>query len=144
MELDAHLIGSSLRARREQLGLTLQRAEAETRIRSRYLAALEEERFDDLPAEAYARGFLRSYATYLGLDGGAYLAAYRSRHRPEEPAIAPTPVAAREPSRRWATAAAAAVAVAAAVGLGAWKLDPRGEATPAPDADEQRAPEPEP
>jgi hypothetical protein len=132
-------IGMDLRRERERLGLSLAQAEADTRIRARYLAALEEARFDDLPEEAYVRGFLRSYATYLGLDGAGVLAAYRERVQVPEPAIAPKPVG-RSPRRR-ATPLflAAAVAVLAAVALGAWQLDaepqeaPRTPLLPPPD-----------
>ncbi|MDR5709038.1 MAG: DUF4115 domain-containing protein [Armatimonadota bacterium] len=61
-------IGEFLRRRREALGLTLEQVYAELRIPVKYLEALEEERFDLFPASHYARGFLRSYATFLGLD----------------------------------------------------------------------------
>lgn len=50
------------------MGLTLEQVHAELRIPVRYLEALEEDRFDLFPAPHYARGFLRSYATFLGLD----------------------------------------------------------------------------
>ena len=49
-------------------GIDYPSAEAETRIRSRYLRAMEEEQFDLLPDPSYVRGFLRAYASYLGLD----------------------------------------------------------------------------
>src|SRR5712692_7635203 len=65
-------IGIGLRQTRESRGLVLAEAEAETRIRGRYLAALEEELFEALP-EGYARTFLRSYANYLGLDGQLFV-----------------------------------------------------------------------
>ncbi|MCS7172673.1 MAG: DUF4115 domain-containing protein [Armatimonadetes bacterium] len=61
-------IGELLRRRREALGLSLDQVHAELRIPVRYLLALEEDRFDLFPAPHYARGFLRSYATFLGLD----------------------------------------------------------------------------
>jgi transcriptional regulator with XRE-family HTH domain len=61
-------IGSSLREARERRGLELNEIERATRIRSRYLRALEEEQFGQLPGRAYAKGFLRTYADYLGLD----------------------------------------------------------------------------
>jgi cytoskeletal protein RodZ len=61
-------IGELLSRRRESLGLTREQVYAELRIPVRYLEALEEERFDLFPAPHYARGFLRSYATFLGLD----------------------------------------------------------------------------
>ena len=62
-ELGARLIGA-----RESRGLTIEDAERDTRISRRYLQALEAEQFDAIPAPVYARGFLRSYSQYLGLD----------------------------------------------------------------------------
>lgn len=78
-------IGSTLRESRTRQGLGLDEAERATRIRARYLAALEEERFDQLPAEAYAKAFLRTYADFLGLDGGLYVAELTSRLEASEP-----------------------------------------------------------
>lgn len=138
MELDALEIGGGLRAARERAGLTLEQAQADTRIRARYLAALEDERYDLLPAEAYARGFLRCYAVYLGLDGQRYLSAYRARVRAAEPAIAALP-AAPSGGRRPVLAAAAAGLGAIAL-LGAWKLDVRSPAAPEPVAASPAAP----
>lgn len=60
-------IGQRLRSAREGRGLSLEEIEAVTRIRRRYLEALETEAFDQLPAAAYAQAFLRAYATYLEL-----------------------------------------------------------------------------
>jgi transcriptional regulator with XRE-family HTH domain len=57
-----------LREAREARGISLEQAERETRIIRRYLVALEAEDLDAFPAEVYARGFLRSYASYLGLN----------------------------------------------------------------------------
>ena len=62
-------VGARLRAAREARGLTLAQVEEETKIRRRYLAALEENRFDVLPGRVYAKAFLRTYARFLGLDG---------------------------------------------------------------------------
>ena len=106
-------IGSSLGRAREGRCFELAEAEAATRIRARYLAALEEERFDDLP-DGYARAFLRSYATYLGLDAQRLVGEYDSRFPPERP------VSARRPHRRrreWASPRAAVVLVAGALAL---------------------------
>src|SRR5215213_2309553 len=72
-------LGSSLAAARLALGLELRDAERDTRIRAVYLGALEEEDFDALPGEAYAAAFLRTYASYLGLDGDAYVEELRRR-----------------------------------------------------------------
>ena len=69
-------IGGELTRAREGRGLTLENAERDTRISQRYLQALEDERFDVIPAPVYARGFLRSYAQYLGLDPGPLLARF--------------------------------------------------------------------
>ncbi len=72
-------IGNTLRETRLRRRLDLMEAEQDTKIRSRYLAALETEEFDVLPGAVYARGFLRTYATYLGLDAQRFLDEYNSR-----------------------------------------------------------------
>src|SRR5581483_2058869 len=50
-----------------------------TKIRAKYIRALEEEDFTAIPGDAYIRGFLRTYAEYLGLDGDVYVDEYASR-----------------------------------------------------------------
>ena len=72
-------IGNSLREARARRQIPLGQAEGATKIRGKYLRALEEERFDLLPAETYVKGFLRTYADYLGLDGQLYVDEYNSR-----------------------------------------------------------------
>lgn len=62
-------IGATLRKARQDSGATLEDVEQETKIRKRYLEALEREDYDQLPNAVYARGFLKTYANYLGLDG---------------------------------------------------------------------------
>jgi cytoskeletal protein RodZ len=61
-------IGAVLRERREAMGVTLAETEAATRIRQKYLAALESDEWHLLPGEVVGRGFLRNYAGYLGLE----------------------------------------------------------------------------
>ena len=61
-------IGTTLREERIRLGLGIDEVEADTKIRAKYLMALEDERFEALPGTAYARAFLRDYAEQLGLD----------------------------------------------------------------------------
>lgn len=73
-------IGSHLSEQRRRLGLTLAECESATRIRAKYLAALEEDRLGDLPDPAYVRMFLRGYATFLGLDAEALLTEFDERH----------------------------------------------------------------
>lgn len=74
-------IGNTLRDARRRQGLELGDCEHETRIRGRYLMALEDERFDMLPEPAYARGFLRSYAIFLGLDADLLMDELDERFR---------------------------------------------------------------
>ena len=69
-------LGTWLVRAREARGLTLEDAERDTRISRRYLLALETEQFDVIPAPVYARGFLRSYSQYLGLDPQEMLALF--------------------------------------------------------------------
>jgi cytoskeletal protein RodZ len=66
-------LGASLEEERRRQGLDLEQVEEATHIRRRYLRALEEERFELLPGDAYAKGFLRAYAEFLGLDSKLYL-----------------------------------------------------------------------
>ena len=64
-------IGPALRHAREKRGLSLEEVEQATKIRPRYIEGLEREDYDMLPAPIYIRGFLKTYATFLGLDGEA-------------------------------------------------------------------------
>jgi cytoskeleton protein RodZ len=77
-------IGNSLREARFRQQLEFGELEQATKIRARYLRALEEESFDTLPAQTYVKGFLRTYADYLGLDGQLYVDEYNSRFSAEE------------------------------------------------------------
>jgi len=72
-------IGNSLREARERQGLGYPEIELATKIRSKYIRALEEEDFTAIPGDAYIRGFLRTYAEYLGLDSDVYVEEYASR-----------------------------------------------------------------
>jgi len=72
-------IGDSLREARERQGLGYPEIELATKIRGKYIRALEEEDFTAIPGDAYIRGFLRTYAEYLGLDGDVYVEEYASR-----------------------------------------------------------------
>ena len=69
-------IGETLRENRRGAGIELDEVERTIRIRSRYLAALENEDWGVLPGEAYVRGFLHTYGDYLGLDGAALVHEY--------------------------------------------------------------------
>ncbi|HSH22313.1 MAG TPA: helix-turn-helix domain-containing protein, partial [Candidatus Caenarcaniphilales bacterium] len=85
-----------LQLARENKGVDLFRAERDTKIRLRYLAALEDSDFDELPAAVYTKGFLRNYAIYLGLDPEDVLLRWRdemqaARTAAERPAVVPPP-----------------------------------------------------
>lgn len=69
-------LGHILREARETKGLTLQEVQAETRISSRYLEALENGDYDRLPTPVHVRGFLRNYSRFLGLDPQPLLDRY--------------------------------------------------------------------
>jgi cytoskeleton protein RodZ len=90
-------IGNSLREARLRQGLEIPRIEAETKIRGKYLRALEEEQFEVLPGDTYVKGFLRTYADYLGLEGQLYLDEYNSRFTTAEE---PEPAQSTAPRRR--------------------------------------------
>ena len=77
-------IGNSLREARLRQGLDLAEIEQATKIRGRYLRALEEEQFELLPAQTYVKGFLKAYADQLGLDGDLYVEEFNSRYATEE------------------------------------------------------------
>ncbi len=66
-------LGARLREARESRGLSIDQVEDDLRVRRAILEALEEDRYGDLPAMAYTRGIVRSYAKYLGLPGDEIL-----------------------------------------------------------------------
>lgn len=72
--------GELLRHARAYKGVSLREAERATKINRHHLAALEREEFDDLPPLIYARGIVRNYAQYLGLDPVAVLAMFEEIH----------------------------------------------------------------
>jgi cytoskeletal protein RodZ len=72
-------IGSSLRSAREGRGLSLDDAAEATKIRPAYLAAIEDEAFERLPGPTYARGFLRAYAEFLGVDAQPLIDEFSER-----------------------------------------------------------------
>lgn len=75
-------IGRILEQTRREKGLSLEEVEQATKIRKRYLTGLEREDYAMLPDAVYARGFLKTYANYLGLDGEALSQQMRSRRKP--------------------------------------------------------------
>jgi cytoskeleton protein RodZ len=82
-------VGRALRAARTERGISLSEVERVTKIGVRFLRAMEEDRWEELPAPAYARGFLSTYARFLGLDAEALVAEYR---RTAEGGVSPTAI----------------------------------------------------
>ena len=76
-------IGSTLRDARIRQKIDLSDVEQETKIRARYLRALENEEWHVLPGGAYTRSFIRTYASFLGLDGDRLADDYRRQHEDE-------------------------------------------------------------
>lgn len=72
-------IGATLREARERRGLSLDDIQQGLHFRERYLRALEDEHWDLLPGEAYTKGFLRTYAEFLGLNGTLYVDEFNER-----------------------------------------------------------------
>jgi Helix-turn-helix domain/RodZ C-terminal domain len=131
-------IGSSLREARLRQELDFPELEERTKIRPKYLRALEDERFEILPAPTYVRGFLRSYAEALGLDGQPFVDEYNSRFTvgeddaPLRARRAPMPRRERGPREsRMAVVALLAIAIVTALVIAAWKFGgPEGEKVP--------------
>lgn len=65
----ADSVGTKLRKARSRRKLSLADVEAATKIRGRYLQAIENDEWDQLPGDTYARAFVRTYGRFLGLDG---------------------------------------------------------------------------
>ncbi|MFL5835262.1 MAG: helix-turn-helix domain-containing protein [Solirubrobacteraceae bacterium] len=73
-------IGASLREARLRAKVDITDVEAATKIRAKYLRALENEEWGLLPGPAFVKSFLRTYADYLGLDGKLLVDEYKLRH----------------------------------------------------------------
>lgn len=76
-------IGSVLERARDRAGLDLREVERRTKIRIKYLQALEDSEWSELPSSAYAKGFLRTYGDLLGLDGEALVDEFRRQVEPD-------------------------------------------------------------
>ncbi len=129
-------IGASLREARARRQLGYDQIEAETKIRAKYIRCMEDEQFDVLPSGTYVRGFLRTYADYLGLDGQLYVDEYSSRFGdiPDERTMRRRE---RPQQRRNESSNAVLIALAGIVAVGvlllaAWKLNPSTDRPAAP------------
>ena len=114
-----------LYAARERKGVDLYRAERDTKIRARYLAALERGEWGELQGDVYTKGFLRNYAVYLGLDPEEVIAQWRrERGNVAAPRIVlavPKPIAQPRPGLQFSPGiVVAALLTILIVGIGVW------------------------
>ena len=132
-------IGNSLREARLRQQMEFPELEHATKIRAKYLRALEDERFELLPSHTYIKGFLRTYADQLGLDGQLYVDEYNSRYvmgDDESPVRARrVPAARRRRSERRESSvvllALTSIAVVTALVIAAWRFgDPERPQVP--------------
>jgi cytoskeleton protein RodZ len=136
-------IGDVLRAAREEQGRSIEDVARVQRVRTDYLRALEDENFDTFGGDIYAKGFLRSYATELGLDPQPLLDTYRREVSQDDaraatlvssgPATRPTPRGAPPAWVAWLV-----VGVVVLVGLGFLGMvgGSRAPETASPDGDD--------
>jgi cytoskeletal protein RodZ len=126
-DLPGLAIGEVLKSTRTSQGLDIRTIEERTKIRIKYLRALENEEWDVLPSNAYAKGFLRTYAQLLGLDADALVDEYRrqvesgmSGVRPPsfgEPVLEGRPRPPGREPRAWPLAAIIGLGLLAIVGI---------------------------
>ncbi len=96
-------IGEKLREARMRQGLDIADVEQRTKIRAKYLRALENEEWGALPGHTFVKTFLRTYAEQVGIDSHLLVEEYRLSHEAEEPDVQPlasTPAARRDPRIR--------------------------------------------
>jgi cytoskeleton protein RodZ len=129
-------IGNSLREARVRQGLDYPQVELATKIRAKYIRALEEEQFEVLPSGTYIKGFMRSYAEFLGLDGQLYVDEYNSRHVVEGfddmPQRRPRVHQDRSIERKVVLLALAGIAAVTALVIVAWKFGGGDSSTATP------------
>jgi cytoskeleton protein RodZ len=126
--------GTRLRVEREQRGITLDQISRSTKIGTRFLQALEQDRFDQLPGGIFNKGFIRAYARFLGLDEEQTLSDYLTATSPGDPSPAvpetAVPVQAESEQSRslpWGTFAMLLLAIA--LSFAVWGFYTREPAT---------------
>jgi cytoskeletal protein RodZ len=126
-------IGHSLREARTRRGMSAADVQKGIRIRERYLTALEEEHWEQLPGDAYTKGFLRTYAEFLGLDGELYIDEYNAQLRGhEDEPLVPASISIRRAPPGWTARAivGGVVLLAVVAGVAVWQLG--GSSSPRP------------
>jgi cytoskeletal protein RodZ len=115
-------IGATLRETRIRSRIDISEVEARTKIRAKYLRAIENEEWDLLPGPVYVKSFLRTYGDFLGVDSRLLVDEYKRRYeRPADQDLRPITSRSRERERkrrrpRLGPAAAVVLVLAAVVG----------------------------
>ncbi len=117
--------GDKLRAEREKQGYTLAQVSQDTKIRQHYLAALENEDFESLPARVYSIGFVASYARFLKMDADRLVNEFKNLAYTSPPVEAPPPepVSTTAFGFPWRNVLAAALFLVVALWLGNYVAD---------------------
>jgi len=139
-------IGDRLREARMRQKIDIAEVEQATKIRAKYLRALENEEFALLPGSTFVKSFLRTYANYLGLDAHLLVEEYRAQHEPREEQADLQPFATQPPRGRERRVAAGppgpgviaiAVAVLLVAGLAILGLTAGDDDSGSPSSDER-------
>jgi cytoskeletal protein RodZ len=94
-------IGSTLREARMRSRIDISEVEARTKIRAKYLRAIENEEWDLLPGPVYVKSFLRTYGDFLGVDSRLLVDEYKRRYeRPADQDLRPISARSRDRERR--------------------------------------------
>lgn len=116
-------IGNTLREARRARGLTLEEVEEETKIRKKYIMALEMEQFEVLPGPIYAKAFLKNYAKFLNINLDEILEAFKQRqgvesvHEDHNKPLEEKKVKAKRKSQYWIYVAAMLLIAAVVVSI---------------------------
>jgi cytoskeletal protein RodZ len=110
--------GEHLKREREMRGVSLEEVSAATRISTRFLEAIESEKWDELPGGVFNRGFIRAIARFLGLDEDGLVAEYALETRGAHD-VRPAPEHPGEIPRNWQPAAFAVIGIVLIV-LAGW------------------------
>jgi cytoskeleton protein RodZ len=113
-------IGSTLREARMRAHIDISEVEASTKIRAKYLRAIENEEWDLLPGTVYVKSFLRTYGDYLGLDSRLLIDEFKRRYeRPADHEVRPISGVGRERERNSRRRPRASLALSPGVVIGA-------------------------
>src|SRR5690348_16238332 len=83
-------ISEILQDKRIELGLSIEQIVRVTKIKREYIIAIEDGRYDDLPSESYALGFIKNYASYIGINKNKAAALFRREYEGRRGKILPT------------------------------------------------------